>query len=71
MNLILFKLLKDESNYGHYTLSSHDLTQYMKLDYAGVKALDLMPPPNHGKLSYNDNYLFLIFHLNYFRKGFM
>ncbi|KAJ3315920.1 MutS-like protein [Boothiomyces sp. JEL0838] len=46
-------LLDDESNLNAYTLSNHNLSQYMKLDSAAVKALNLTPAPNEGNKNMN------------------
>ena len=40
--------MTDESNFGHYILRHHDLSQYMKLDASAVKALNLMPISQEG-----------------------
>lgn len=39
-------LMSDDSNFGHYWMRSHDLTQYMKLDASALRALHLMPDPS-------------------------
>ncbi|KAJ1939301.1 MSH2 protein, partial [Linderina macrospora] len=41
-------LLTDESNYASYTIGTHNLAQYMKLDASAVQALNLMPSPQDG-----------------------
>ncbi|KAJ3104030.1 MutS-like protein [Phlyctochytrium planicorne] len=43
-------LLADESNFGQYSLTSFDLSQYMRLDSSAIKALNLMPLPQEGTL---------------------
>ncbi|KAJ2901814.1 uncharacterized protein MKZ38_001352 [Zalerion maritima] len=41
-------VLQDQSNFGQYQLYQHDLAQFMKLDAAALKALNLMPGPRDG-----------------------
>ncbi|OCK83762.1 DNA mismatch repair protein [Lepidopterella palustris CBS 459.81] len=41
-------VMSDPSNFGQYQLYQHDLAQYMKLDAAALKALNLMPGPRDG-----------------------
>ncbi|KAF3763815.1 hypothetical protein M406DRAFT_51176 [Cryphonectria parasitica EP155] len=41
-------VLQDSSNFGQYQLYQHDLSQFMKLDAAALKALNLMPGPRDG-----------------------
>jgi DNA mismatch repair protein MSH2 len=41
-------VLHDPSNFGQYQLFQHDLAQFMKLDAAALKALNLMPGARDG-----------------------
>ncbi|KAK4140429.1 DNA mismatch repair protein msh-2 [Dichotomopilus funicola] len=41
-------VLHDTSNFGQYQLYQHDLAQFMKLDAAALKALNLMPGARDG-----------------------
>ena len=40
--LLYLSLLADESNYGEFTIKTHDLTQFMKLDASALRAFNLM-----------------------------
>jgi DNA mismatch repair protein MSH2 len=40
--------MQDALNFGQYRLYQHDLSHYMKLDAAALKALNLMPGPRDG-----------------------
>lgn len=41
-------IMQDSSNFGQYQLYQHDLSQFMKLDAAALKALNLMPGARDG-----------------------
>ncbi|KAI5290397.1 MutS-like protein [Ascosphaera aggregata] len=44
-------VMHDSSNYGQYRIYQHNLSEYMKLDSAAVRALNLMPGPREGSKS--------------------
>lgn len=41
-------LLDDPDNYGKFELRQHDLSQYMRLDAAAMKALNMLPNAQDG-----------------------
>jgi DNA mismatch repair protein MSH2 len=41
-------LLSDSSNHGAWTIRTHDLGQYMRLDASALRALNLMDSGNVG-----------------------
>ncbi|KAJ2527784.1 MSH2 protein, partial [Coemansia sp. RSA 1933] len=41
-------LLADESNFGSFSIGTHSLTQFMKLDASAVQALNLVPSAQDG-----------------------
>ncbi|KAG6830769.1 hypothetical protein H0H87_007168 [Tephrocybe sp. NHM501043] len=54
-------LLTDPSNHGAYTLYTHDLSQYMKLDASALRALNLTEAPgNAGTTTRNTTLLGLL-----------
>ena len=40
-------LLSDPSNHGAYTIRTHDLTQFMRLDASALRALNLLEAPGN------------------------
>ncbi|PPR07413.1 LOW QUALITY PROTEIN: hypothetical protein CVT26_013729 [Gymnopilus dilepis] len=44
--IIYLSLLSDPTNHGMYTIKTHDLAQYMKLDASALRALNLVEVPN-------------------------
>ncbi|KAK7068453.1 MutS-like protein [Halocaridina rubra] len=45
------ELLGNESNFKQFTMSSYELSQYMRLDSAAVRALHVEPVDGHGETS--------------------
>ena len=41
-------LLSDPSNHSAYTIRTHDLTQYMRLDASALRALNLIEAPGNA-----------------------
>jgi DNA mismatch repair protein MSH2 len=41
-------LLDDSSNHGAYTIDTHNLSQYMKLDSSALRALNLTESPENA-----------------------
>ncbi|OWB81117.1 hypothetical protein B5S32_g5474 [[Candida] boidinii] len=46
-------LINDEINFGNLSIFKHNLSKYMRLDYAAVKALNLFP--NHNSVNNNNS----------------
>ena len=53
------KLVEDDSNMGEYTIQSHELSQYMRLDASAVRALNLIET-SEGLIFFYNLFLTLI-----------
>jgi DNA mismatch repair protein MSH2 len=53
-------LLSDPSNHGAYTLRTHDLAQFMRLDASALSALNLTAGPNDNTANKNTTLLGLL-----------
>ncbi|ESX03021.1 hypothetical protein KL918_002206 [Ogataea parapolymorpha] len=56
--LVYLSLLADQSNFGSINVVKYDLEQFMKLDYAAVRATNLFPPPNYNNTMNKTSSLF-------------
>jgi len=65
--LLYLSLLADPSNHGMYTIRTHDLSQYMKLDASALKALNLVG--NAGKIVRVSFFFSVPSHSNCFHQG--
>lgn len=46
----MLQLLGDESNFGQFRIKLFELGQYMRLDSAAIRALNLLPTAAEGRL---------------------
>lgn len=53
--LSYLNLLADESNFHQFTLRTHDLSEYLRLDHAALRALSLFPEQTGTSASVNRN----------------
>nr|WJN24902.1 MSH2 [Tranzscheliella williamsii] len=55
-------LLTDETNFGQYSIQTHDLSQYLRLDNSALRALNLFPEPGQTGSSKNTSLYGLLNH---------
>lgn len=46
-------LLADPVNFGSFTIETHDLSQYLRLDRSALRALSVFPEPGQGGVNKN------------------
>jgi len=47
----------DQSNFEQFTLTTLELTRYVRMDAAAIRALSLLPPPNSGTANHHQSLL--------------
>ncbi|KDR09158.1 hypothetical protein L798_01274, partial [Zootermopsis nevadensis] len=50
----------DQGNFGQFTLTTLDLTQYVRMDAAAIRALSLLPPPSSSTANRHQSVLGLL-----------
>lgn len=48
MLVLWCQLGADQSNFGQFNLTTLELTRYVRMDAAAIRALSLLPPPGSG-----------------------
>jgi len=48
-------LLNDRVNFGAFTITTHDLSQYLRLDRSALRALSVFSEPGQGGVNKNDS----------------
>jgi len=51
--MVCFQLLADDTNFSKFSLSTFQLGEFMRLDAAAARALNLLPNPSEGCMPYD------------------